>query len=753
MWDEEQTEAGPLYEAALTALREHPGRHDTPLPLDFKGNAPAAAFFADLGAQRLRSAAHPEEFLFRTLAVLLVLHARDAGLPIERAPAAVMADPEAMIKAYAHWAHADAAWCADQDSGVRWGGEDVPARFVTALSRLAAEPDGMIRFLAIGGFLRRPAPQRVAAPATPPLVDWDERRLAQSGWMNEIFSAGRTGVFVNNAEPSISKTGAALQIMATHRDKRFLYLGPSHALLLDVYHRAIEAGIPAEEIFVAQGLERLCTFTGREETIFRDARLGKDVKSLYCHADSGRCGLQSTCAWHVQKTRARQARVLLAPSAYLSSANHFAFLVASAWGNDNRDAIFIDDDAASRLCTRVPFPQEALWTYRDALWAFDPPAGGYAEAITARADALLEFAGDPAAARLELAPLEVEDPKAWARERRDLRAFMRDRFVDDEALDLTDALDALLAAPTFWPIFKAPGGGAYAFRAAPPLPRKPVFLLDGTAVPSYYGRALRQHGELTFFLPDTPPEERSYVRPAGRLIQIVDGSNSRTRLKGDAHFDRLVASVRAFVARRRHERPDRRTLLITYMDQVEVPYESKFRAALADVGVEVAHYGNIRGLDAFSGWDVVIVGTHRLHPAAYAEEAQSLLGAEHVDLGVGTLGYRVPTRGADTFEVVVDRYLDPAVQCVFEQKTLGELVQAVARSRVLVPGNEDVTVVAYTHFPLPGLLVTPMTMAAFDAVNGRAQPAGPATGPLNTGSGVEDLVKRARLLKEGRRRA
>jgi hypothetical protein len=277
----------------------------------------------------------------------------------------------------------------------------------------------------------------------------------------------------------------------------------------------------------------------------------------------------------------------------------------------------------------------------------------------------------------------------------------------------------------------------------PALPPVPVIVLDGTAVPAYYAAAFRRHGTPRFFLPPPGDPARGLVRPAGRIVQLVDAATSRARLRSPAYFRRILASVRAFVVARRAEDPDRRFLLVTYMDQPDAPFESEFRKALGRFGVEVAHFGAVRGLDRFAGRDAIVVGGYRLRPEAYAEDARVALGAVPGDVGLEPALHRPPTVGPTSFVVPWARHRDPVLRVVHEQKSLAELVQAVARSRVLVPGREDVVVAVYADVPLPGLLVEPTTLAAFDRANG-----------LGGGTpDVDALVARARRLAAERRKA
>lgn len=715
------------------ALRSMAGKHPS-----------AGLFFADLDRQWARAHGRLEEFSFRVLAVIVGLYAIAAELPIEQAPRAIARNPRALKKAYQAWAFVmagrgdllDEAWSGDRG---RWFLHE-------GLAALDADPGQLAAFLRAEGLLAPGGGSRARAcpaPFAPKLVSWEDRRAAQAAWMGDRLAENRPGIFVNNAEPSVSKTAAALALMAAHPEKRFLYLAPSHALLQDVHRRALEAGIPAADMRIAEGLERTCTFPEAETTIFRDMRLGRDFKAGYCRP-GGRCGRQASCLWHTQKADAKDARILLAPSAHLAREHHFGFLLASVWGNDSRDVTVIDEDPSGYMGLRRTLDPGALASLQEALADMDG-AAPYAADLGALIDFVLAFADATARERATYHGGSTPD-EAWRAARKVARGRLRALAEDADASDELPLLDALLAdarSADGLTLHKDADGLPYTFRPTPALPEKPVFILDGTAVPAFYRQAFRRHGEPEFFLDETPAAERTYVAPAGRIVQIVDAGNSRTRLRQEAVVEKLIRSVRGFVSARLAADPARRTLLVTYMDQPGAPYESRFREGLADLGVEVAHFGAIRGLDGFAGWDTIVIGAHRLNPSAYADEARKTLGIEPADLELMPATHMAPTRLNRSYETAASRYRDPALQAVFEQKTLAEVVQAIARSRVLVPGHEHAMAVVYTNVPLPGLLVEPMSQADFDAAHhGMGHP-----GAAPTPTAPDDKALRSALAK------
>ncbi|MEB3284536.1 MAG: hypothetical protein VKN33_04550 [Candidatus Sericytochromatia bacterium] len=725
-------------------------------PVDDRGLVAAKDFFGNLGSWRSKH--DRSRFLIRVLGALLFLHAQAKGLALDRAVDDVFADKEALERIFRQWVAINADYCVDHNTGLMKGEDErnggVYRYFMDySLAYLGNHFEKFESHMRDIGFLpKREArsAKRVKPLPAPLVVGWAERQQAMAAWMEGLLSSGVSGVFVNNAEPSVSKTTVAVRLMVENPTKRFLFVAYSHELLKDVEGRLLKAGLPSDDLVLVEGLKRVCAYEGEggPERVVQAQAKGVNVRKVFC----ANCPKRTGCSWHTQKEKARAARVVLAPSAYLAERSHF--LEAKVWGNDTRDALFIDEDATSYLMAREDFTTEDLMSYRGTLEFFlgDAPSE-YVESMLSMVDFLLAFlgAGVPTVASFVPAMPEARYTSGWRLARERTLALMEGVFINDQDRDLTAALDALLGEAL---LPREPWGSeaafdsaaevatdgqeprgvtfyketerAYAFLTASRLPEMPIFILDGTANQDFYQHVFHRQRNLHFFL-DQRDREGSFVLPEGRIVQVVDSENSRRKLDEPAAVESLVKSIRAFVQRRRGEHPTRRFLLVTYMDQPGHRYESHFREALEDLGdgLEVRHFGGVRGLDEFKGWDTLIVGGFLLSTVAYANEVRGLMGREPTSLDFDYVSQvlRTPPGVAFSYEVGARCYLDEGMQAAYAQKTQGEQNQAIARSRVLHPDHgKGVMVVVFNGQPIPGLMVEPMRLVDFDAENGIEPP-------------------------------
>lgn len=213
------------------------------------------------------------------------------------------------------------------------------------------------------------------------------------------------------------------------------------------------------------------------------------------------------------------------------------------------------------------------------------------------------------------------------------------------------------------------------WRAALRVPDVPVLLLDA----SLDGRLARR------FLPRLEVETIAARRNA-EVVQVLDTACSRNRLlsfEGAAAAERARAANRLEDVRRLVEveaAAGRRVLLVTYKAAEE---------RLGPIpGVDVAHFGALRGLDRYKDHDTVVVaGREQPPPSAVEDLARSLFGddGEPLDLPggytVATRGYR--RRGGTRRGVEVSVHADPRCQAILEQVRERETEQAVDRLRLV----------------------------------------------------------------------
>ncbi len=175
-----------------------------------------------------------------------------------------------------------------------------------------------------------------------------------------------------------------------------------------------------------------------------------------------------------------------------------------------------------------------------------------------------------------------------------------------------------------------------------------------------------------------------------RVVQVVDTVCSKRKLMSSrALRERVVALARREAAR------GKRVLLVSYKPVIEEIGKIE--------GVETAHFGKLRGIDAFKGHDVVIVAGREQPWATSAEAAaRALFGDDDEPLELpGELadGRRwFVTRGGVPRFGPVQVHPDARVQAIVEQIRERETEQAVARLR-LVHRENPATVYLLSNMP------------------------------------------------------
>lgn len=190
------------------------------------------------------------------------------------------------------------------------------------------------------------------------------------------------------------------------------------------------------------------------------------------------------------------------------------------------------------------------------------------------------------------------------------------------------------------------------------------------------------------------------VKRNARVFQITDHRMSKSALTG-----RNSASMKARV----QIAVDR--LTERYETGLVVTYK-KFKETLTvPEGWSVEHFGNLRGIDGYKHYPVIVVIGANTPPIANCElTAGALIGdddmALHLTDGETTEELR-PYLG-QAVGVSVRVHPDPFVQALVEQSREGEGIQAVDRLRLVgraTPGD----VFILSSVPLPGLEVTELT--------------------------------------------
>jgi hypothetical protein len=160
------------------------------------------------------------------------------------------------------------------------------------------------------------------------------------------------------------------------------------------------------------------------------------------------------------------------------------------------------------------------------------------------------------------------------------------------------------------------------------------------------------------------------VQQVGRIIQYPENSNSRWKFKDKRDY-RKAQEIAG-------NKP-----VITYKEYQKLFFNS------------VGYFGALRGLNAFSGQDLVIVGTPNIPKATYLLLAKAL--GIQIKKGDTAMSY-MPVRW-NGFEFWFQTFKKPELREIQFYKVESELIQAVSRARTI---RHNCTVTVLSNFPVLG---------------------------------------------------
>jgi hypothetical protein len=190
---------------------------------------------------------------------------------------------------------------------------------------------------------------------------------------------------------------------------------------------------------------------------------------------------------------------------------------------------------------------------------------------------------------------------------------------------------------------------------------KKIIILTATANEKIYRRLFGNRLDFT----DIGP-----VQQVGSIIQYPENSNSRWKFedKKDYRHAQKIAGNKP---------------VITYKEYQKLFFNP------------VGHFGGLRGLNAFSGQDLVIVGTPNIPKANYLLLAKALgIQIKKRDTAMSYM----PVRW-NGFEFWFQTFKNPELREIQFYKVESELIQAVSRARTI---RHDCTVTVLSNFPVLG---------------------------------------------------
>lgn len=180
------------------------------------------------------------------------------------------------------------------------------------------------------------------------------------------------------------------------------------------------------------------------------------------------------------------------------------------------------------------------------------------------------------------------------------------------------------------------------------------------------------------------------IAGGARVIQVITRDWAKSTLRGERQarwYDEVAARIR----------PDRPTLIICTQ-----ACEADLRAALRDRGhtnVAVAHYGAVRGSNAYKGYDVILAQVYHPNTDAVIREGRALFAgdAEPLD-GMVTTERVLQDESGERWVVQVPTFADARLAALLTHRREAELVQAALRGRP--PGHPGADPPCYSAYPL-----------------------------------------------------
>lgn len=224
---------------------------------------------------------------------------------------------------------------------------------------------------------------------------------------------------------------------------------------------------------------------------------------------------------------------------------------------------------------------------------------------------------------------------------------------------------------------------------------QPKIILDATPNPDL----------LTALFPHTPVRvEQPSMSGAMRVIQVVGRDWAKSSLKSRASATAERRRQRWVDDVASHIRPGCKTLVVCTLE-----WEAELCAGLAERGhrdIVVAHYGALRGSNAYKGFDVILAQVYHPNLDAVAREGRSLFAddEEPLDERVVVVPRLLRDATGATWRVQVPTFADRRLAALLEQRREAELLQCALRGRPF--DHPDVQITLLFSLPLPGLAPT-----------------------------------------------
>jgi hypothetical protein len=219
-------------------------------------------------------------------------------------------------------------------------------------------------------------------------------------------------------------------------------------------------------------------------------------------------------------------------------------------------------------------------------------------------------------------------------------------------------------------------------------PAQPKIILDATA----------NTGLLRAIFPTTPIRiEQPNIANNARVTQVITRDWAKSTLHGERRTQWYDAVAQ-------HIRPGRPTLVVCTQDT-----KDDLRHALAARGyadVEIAHYGALRGSNAYKGYDVVLAQVYNPNLDAIVREGRALFADDDTPLDerIMTTERELTNTSGVCWMIEVTTFADERLAALLESRRESEMVQCALRGRPLDHPEAQITLLF--GLPLPELQPT-----------------------------------------------
>lgn len=527
------------------------------------------------------------------------------------------------------------------------------------------------------------------------IVNIEDRVNDVNKWFNQEVKQDLNTILVNNAEASLGKT----EMMIDHcrnSINNILYLVPTKKLAHEVYQRMVEHADLKDQVSLFLGrCETNCSKYAKVQQIMRK---NMSISKLVC----SNCKDKKCCIYLKSIEEAPKSKILISTSANIFLQSEINdFFNDSRFNNQNRPEIIFDEDFFNYYSRQEFIDINKLKQYKDIIKSVSND-NSLKPAFINIINSIISF-NDSEYDELNLdltkydgtIDLFSKDKEYLSKTFNSIQQAILTYYnnTTPQCIDYSYCLLDLLFNKTT--LYKnKEKNRIYKYKRVKFPEDRLIHILDASANIPFYENLFKEK-KLNFYKYD----EKSFVKSTGKIYQVVDS------VYGKSNLDEKIQTLNRFI-KEYLDKYKRNTLVITYL-----LYSDKFKEIKSPgtFDYQVETFGNIRGIDKYKGYDVIVIGQLTHNNSQYAEEVRKYFGKEviseyskyenkpiYADENLDN-SYFLPSR------VFEDNYIN----MIYQQFTIGETYQAIARSRFL---RQDVRCILFCNTPLFNLMTIPIRL-------------------------------------------